>query len=35
MKKVTEGDYDLDSEKWEAVSPQAKDLVRQLMHVDP
>eukprot|EP00440_Ansanella_granifera_P006178 gb/GFBE01006702.1/.p1 GENE.gb/GFBE01006702.1/~~gb/GFBE01006702.1/.p1 ORF type:complete len:526 (+),score=98.03 gb/GFBE01006702.1/:1-1578(+) len=31
--QILEGKYEFDAEEWEAVSPQAQDLVRQLMTV--
>mmetsp|Transcript_17582 Transcript_17582/g.26330 ORF Transcript_17582/g.26330 Transcript_17582/m.26330 type:complete len:108 (+) Transcript_17582:3-326(+) len=33
--KIMRGDYAFDVPAWEAVSPEAKRLVRQLMTVDP
>lgn len=35
FKKIARGDYDLGYEEWEAVSEEAKDLIRGLMCVDP
>eukprot|EP00438_Fugacium_kawagutii_P006570 Skav231723 [mRNA] locus=scaffold2515:160472:160711:- [translate_table: standard] len=32
--QILEGRYEFDAEEWEAVSLEAKDLVRRLMTVD-
>ena len=33
--QILQGRYEFDAEEWEAVSPEAKDLVRRLMTVEP
>lgn len=35
FKKIARGDYDLSYEEWQAISEEAKDLIRGLMCVDP
>ncbi|HJJ92637.1 MAG TPA: protein kinase [Methanocorpusculum sp.] len=33
--RITHGQYDFDSERWQSVSEEAKDLIRQMMKVNP
>ena len=35
MDLIIDGDVHMDGPKWEMISPQAKDLVRGLLEVDP
>lgn len=32
---IIEGDIQMTGPKWEAISPQAKDLIRGLLELDP
>merc|ERR1719394_1741224 len=33
--QIIDGRYEFDVSEWDQVSPESKELVRQLMHVDP
>lgn len=35
MKKIKEGDFSFEGEAWKNVSQQAKDLIQELLTVDP
>lgn len=35
LKRISKGRVDLDSGNWNSVSPEAKDLVRRMLHEDP
>ena len=35
LTKVSKGEYEMDPKVWDEVSPEAKDLVKGLLLVDP